>query len=364
VDRFVKALVVLLFFSLFGASEAWAAVSDTPQKTAWMNGTVRAVLYVGNTVYVGGAFTEATDSSGTVTRNNVAAINATTGQLLPWNPNTDGEVYSLAALGSGQIGLGGVFTTVGGLRHHHVAVVDPVTGVPWREFTGSASGKVRALTVGPNGWLYLGGAITAANGVPRSGLAAFDGNTLTDWAPNATGGAVLTLASANGGIFVGGTFTSIDNTSGSGYLDELTPTSPGDVVTSWNPNTSIPVHDLAITSSAVYAAADGTGGHLLAYNTSSGASKWTVYTDGGVQAVTVIGSDIYFGGHFDYIGQTHQHKLGLVNTLGQLQPWAPNANSYQGVFALDTNGTQLGAGGNFTKFNNGTINQPHFAQFN
>ncbi len=362
--RWVKALALVVVVLLAGAGEAWAAVSDTPPPTAWVNGRVQAVLYVGNTVYVGGAFTAATDSSGTVTRNNVAAINASTGQLLSWDPNTDGQVNAVAVLPSGDIALGGAFGQVSGVQHHHLAVVDPATGAPSSGFTGSANAKVRAMTVAPDGWLYVGGTFTEVDGQLRSGLAAFDGNALTDWAPTAIGGAVLTLTSANGDIFAGGKFTAINNSPGSGYLDALTATSPAAVITTWNPSTTIPVHDLAVTSTAVYAAADGQGGHLFAYNTTTGASKWTVYTDGGVQAVAVIGSDIYFGGHFDYIGQTHQHKLGLVNTLGQLQSWAPNANSYQGVFALDSNGTYLGAGGDFTKFKNGTITQPHFAQFN
>ncbi len=366
--RAVKALVPATALLLVGATAAMAAVSDTPRATASVNGIVRDVLVLGNTVYVAGLFDSVRGPSGsTYIRHNVAAFNASTGAVKKWDPNADDQVYALAALDSGQIALGGVFNTVGSARHRHLAVVSSASGTIKTSFTASANGKVRALAVGTNGWLYVGGTFTSISGQPSSGLAAFDGNTFTlePWVPQADGGAVLTLDAAKGLIFVGGKFTSLGIEAGSGYLDGLDPKSGA---IRWNPSTSIPVHDVAVGKTSVYVAADGKGGHLYAYNLSGAGRKWTVTTDGGVQAVAVIGTDVYFGGHFDNVGSTHLRKLAVATTTGTLQSsWAPQANSNQGVFVLakgsNSSGSFLVAGGAFTTFDGGIIKQAGYAEF-
>jgi len=84
-------------------------ISCSPSHVAWgFDDRVRAILQVGNVVYVGGRFHDAirSDASGTVVetvrRDHLAAIDATTGDLLPWAPRIDeggqenGDVYAMA----------------------------------------------------------------------------------------------------------------------------------------------------------------------------------------------------------------------------------------------------------------------------
>jgi hypothetical protein len=322
------------------------------------------VLYVGNTVYIGGAFSKARGLSGVaVTRHNAAAIDARTGRLLAWNPNTNGEVRALAAV-PGGIALGGGFGTVHRRPHANLAVVDRTAGSP-TSFSGSVNSRVRALATGPTGRLYVGGGFTEVNGRSRTGLAAFNGNRLSPWAPRATGGAVLTLRVAGGRVYAGGTFRAVNRRSSAGFLAAVKPAG-GRVIRAFNPVISIPVEGLAVNSTTVYAAANGPGGRLRAFRVSTGRGIWAVKADGGVAAVTVDGSDIYFGGHFDHVGTAIRHKLALVNAAGMLQGWAPNADSQAGVLSLANNGRKVGAGGAFTSFTpgtGGTVRQPHFAQF-
>jgi hypothetical protein len=359
-------LILTVILTLIPCGAALAAVSATPQPTASFNGAVYSVLYVGNTVYVGGSFTEATDPNGTpVPRNHVAAVDASTGQLLSgWNPDTDGPVYAMTAV-TGGIALGGSFSTVGGASHANLAVVDPISGSP-TSFSGSANRMVRALATGPTGRLYVGGTFSKADGQARAGLAAFAGNTLSRWAPVVSGGAVLTLHVANGWVFAGGDFSSVNGVTGSGFLTALD-SAGGAVVDSWNPRISIRVYALQIdsTNGMVYVGADGRGGHLEAFTLAAGTHKWTVLTDGGVQALTLMGTDLYFGGHFDYVEGIKQRKLGLVTVpAGDWQrSWAPQANSPHGVNALDNDGSKVAAGGAFTTFDFGAVTQPYFAQF-
>src|SRR3954452_16912746 len=84
-----------------GASQALmpaalAAVTNVPNSTAGFNGAVNAVVYANGVIYVGGDFTAAIRNGQTIPRNHVAAIDEATGNVLPWNPNTNGDVDALA----------------------------------------------------------------------------------------------------------------------------------------------------------------------------------------------------------------------------------------------------------------------------
>jgi Domain of unknown function (DUF5122) beta-propeller len=85
--------------------------------------TVRDLLVVGNTLYLVGDFGMV---NGTV-RKRAAAIDKTSGDLLPFNPNLGGKAYAVAAYGS-TIYLGGNFLTVGGTTRNYLAAVDATSG--------------------------------------------------------------------------------------------------------------------------------------------------------------------------------------------------------------------------------------------
>jgi hypothetical protein len=78
----------------------------------------------GSKIYASGRFTTING----VTRNRLAAFDATTGQLDDaWRPNANSEVYSLAVSGD-QVYLGGVFKSVNGQKRLKAARVDATTG--------------------------------------------------------------------------------------------------------------------------------------------------------------------------------------------------------------------------------------------
>ena len=63
----------------------------------------------GSTIYAGGDFTT---MNGSTTRNRLAAIEAATGNVTPWDPNANNSVNVLAGL-SDRLYAGGLFTTMG-----------------------------------------------------------------------------------------------------------------------------------------------------------------------------------------------------------------------------------------------------------
>ena len=146
------------------ASAASAAVvQKKPSSVYGANGTVRVTIVVGATTYLGGQFTAMVPNAGgtAVTRNHVAAVSTATGALLPWNPNVNGTVYTLAASG-GNVYIGGTFTTANGATHKNLVEVDGANGVPVATFANTLKPNkaVRGLAVSPAGNLYVGGAFT------------------------------------------------------------------------------------------------------------------------------------------------------------------------------------------------------------
>jgi hypothetical protein len=358
---------------------ASTTLSSSPLATARVDGTVRSVVESGGLVYIGGTFSSATDSSGTVTRNNAAAFDAGTGQLTAWNPDTNGEVDSLAVSGS-TVYLGGNFTAVGGRSRMRLAAVDSNTGAVSSAFVHSAGAAVRSLSLSSDGsQLYAGGGFATVDGSPRAYLAAFtlsSGVLNGSWKPAASG-PVRTVSAQPGRVYVGGNFITLNGSTAHGYLAAVSP-STGATDDTFKANIKYLVNALSITSTAVYAAADGPGGHLRAF-TLGGANLWNVTADGAFNAVTVLNGDIFAGGHFDNIcttartgingscldGQAVRHKLASVSTAGTLTGWAPQANSAAGVFAMDSNPAKynVAVGGAFTTFDSGSVTQPHIAVF-
>jgi hypothetical protein len=135
---------------------------------------------------------------------------------------------------------------------------------------------------------------------------------------------------------------------------------------------------LAVTSTAIYAAADGNGGHLRALSL-GGASLWTSTADGAYESITTVNDTIYAGGHFGNVcsspnngaqgacigGEAKRGKFAAYDTSGNLLPWSPQANSAIGTWSLasDPSTGRVAAGGEWTTFDSGHIHQDYFAQF-
>ena len=163
------AAMAVVFAALAAAPVANAAVmQQRPASSYQANGTVRKIIVVGNTAYLGGDFTAMIPSGGgtAFTRNHAAAVDMTTGALLPWNPNVNGTVRALLASG-GNVYLGGSFTTVGGAAHKNMVEVDGTTGAPIAAFANTTrpNKMVRAFVQIGNS-LYVGKTFTN----PRSFL--------------------------------------------------------------------------------------------------------------------------------------------------------------------------------------------------
>jgi hypothetical protein len=82
---------------------------------------VKAIAIFGNSVFFGGSFGRVDNT----VRNHLAAVRLIQGDLLPWNPNADDEVYAIDLSDNGtRVFVGGPFTTINGKDHYSLAMVD------------------------------------------------------------------------------------------------------------------------------------------------------------------------------------------------------------------------------------------------
>ncbi|MCS7012922.1 MAG: hypothetical protein RML35_01845 [Chloroherpetonaceae bacterium] len=325
-----------------------------------VNGEVRAIVVVGNSVIVGGEFTQANvGSSSPVSVNNLARFDLST---QTWSPlgseagnGVNGRVYALSVLGS-RIFVGGDFTqaNVGSAAQvpaNHLAMFN-VRNSTWSAL-GTAGGN------GVNGVVYAiasvgeevfiggdfteancGGAVLKANAIARFHLTANRWSTLGSGGGNGVSGAsqpaVYALAVSGEDVFVGGEFTQVN--AGSPILANYIARFHTGTNT-WSPLGKPP----------------GNG------------------VNGAVNAIAVLGNSVFVGGFFTKanLGATLPVMASYVARFHlDSQTWSvlsSGSGVNNEVYAIAASGNDVFIGGNFTQANVGgsaTVSASFVVRFN
>jgi hypothetical protein len=353
------------------AATAWATPAGSPDTGTWgTDGRVWAITRLGNTVFIGGAFSNAVAPDGTTTpRSNLMAIDATTGQLVDsFDPEPNGTVYALATDGN-QVFVGGAFNTIAGASRSRLAGFDASGALePWTaDLTGGAGVTGRSLTVSGS-TLYVGGKFTQVQGKKHLRLASLDISSGTpavqSWNPKVNNGEVRGIAPlATGQVVIGGNFTTVGGVDNANLAVINADGTPG----AWASHPTSQVWDVAGSGSTAYAAIGGLGvpdGIAAAY-TSDGNVVWSDGTDGAAQAVQLDPADgeLIVGGHFvHFTGLTFKRLVAVDPATGALDTsWKPNPNSSKGVWSIYASPDKLYVGGDFTTIGGASLNR--FAQF-
>ena len=308
------------------------------------NGIVNSILLSGSTLFLAGGFT----TIGSETRNRLAAIDVSTGNLVgTFNPNSNGTVTALALSGS-SLHVGGNFTTLSGSTRSYLGVVDTTTGnlLP---FAANASSTVNALALSGSS-LYVGGAFTTLSGSTRNRLGAVDTTTgnLLPFAADANG-TVTALALSGSSLHVGGNFTTLSGSSRS-YLGAVDTTTGNLLPFAADANNN--VNALALSGSALYVGggfgilSGSTRGSIGVVNTTTGnLLPFTVGSSNNVQKLNFIKNKLF-------VGTTPGTQRGLIvfspnSDLAAFNadyrrvygPGVVNRNFFNENFAADANGT-------------------------
>ncbi len=307
------------------------------------------------TVFAGGAF----HYFGAVARQNLAAVDLSSGGLLNWNPGANGWVRALD-IHESTLFIGGDFSTIGGTSRSHLAALDGVTGVvlPWTAspnqrvnglmvlndtvyFVGEflhikdSTSRLRAAAVGVDGtirpWnpaadatvetlfvvgnrVYLGGDFASVGGATRQRLAAVDttlGTAEASFAPtvSGSGASVIRVDVLGDTVFFGGNFSMVNGSSRSNAA--AVKAAPGAIddgsLLGWNPNVGGPVYD-----------------------------------------IDAFDDDVYLAGGFGSVGGSSRPGIAMVDALpagGALRSWRPLDVSGGSVSVIDASDTAVLFGG-------------------
>jgi hypothetical protein len=322
-----------------------------------VSGRVAAVVPDGSGGwYIGGDFHQV----GGLARNRVAHILPDYSVDPAWDPNADIEVSALALSPDGKtVYAGGYFSNIGGQLRGNLAALDAATGhatawnpAPWN--------VVRGLAVSKDGsTVYVGGDFDSIGGKGRYHIAALDAATgkATGWNPDAQS-TVQTLALSGDGktVYAGGYFYEIGGQPRR-FIAALDATTGN--ATSWNPSAGDAVFTLVLNGATAYAGGrfDSLGGvtrnNLAAIDLTTGRpTGWDPDPNLPVQALVVSGDGgtVYAGGDFRQIGGANRHNIAALDvTTGKATAWDPSASGQ--VTALALSGNTLYAGGEFGSIN-------------
>jgi len=341
---------------------------DTNNATTFNPGApyAQTLALSGTTLYVGLQIASAVSVGGQV-RYGLAAIDTTidTNNATSWNPNTNSSgVANALAISGSQVYAAGTFTTVGIVTRNNIAALDLTTGAP-TSFDANSSGTVNMLAKLAN-TLYIGGSFSTIGGQSRVGIAAFDTSTgsPTAWNP---GSVVQTLAISGTTAYVSGNFASIGGQSRSSYA-ALDTTINTNNATAWNPGGAWYSTKILLSGTTLYIAPISTGtfggqtrNYLAAIDTTlntNNATTWNPTASSTVLDMAITGSTLYIGGNFTSAGGQTRNRIAAISTTtdtNNATTWNPNASA--AVNALTLSGTTLYTGGQFTTIGGQTRNR-------
>ena len=338
--------VSVLVLSGLPAEATHLMPTDSPDGTDSTNGYVYAIARDGNTIYIGGDFTEV----GGKRRNYLAAIDASTGRVTDWDPGANRFVHAIDVASDGTVYVGGKFGRIDGQRRSKVAAISPAGNVlGWK--ANVQKGIVMGLEV-VGDRLYIGGRFKLVNGVSRPYLAALDRGdaSLVNWNPRADGQVWDIEADGGGDLWVAGKYFSMGGANRRG-IAELDPGSGN--ATGFDSEMRFPAYDLALEGDSVYLAAGGPGGKVITYKLNqSGAVEWYAQTDGDMQAIDATSDVVFAGGHQTRVtsdGRTLPRKglVALDAATGEILPWDPSSAGGKNVYRVLVTDDSLLVGGQF-----------------
>ncbi|MFG6492868.1 PKD domain-containing protein [Microbacterium sp. P03] len=329
-------------------------VTSDPLPTAQINGVVWSQAIAGNTVYVGGEFTNARPAGAaagvnTSPRQNLMAYSLSTGVMTSWNPGANGAIKTVVASADGsRIYVGGSFTTIAGQPRNRIAAFNAATGALLAWNPGANSSVTDVAAFGNTVW--IAGNFSSIAGGARTRIAAV----------NATTGALLPFTAAVSGgygikavvvnptgskIVIAGSFTSTNGSTNPGRgmaaLNAVSGTSETWLVNSLirNGGENAAINSLTSDGDSVYGVGydyygtdeDGFEGTFRA-NWSDGSMVWMEDCHGDNYSVAVSAGVVYTA--------SHDHYCGNVGGFPQTSPKWTFHHSL--AFAKDYKGAVVG----------------------
>jgi hypothetical protein len=351
-------------------------VSWTPHV---LDGRVKDILRIGDTVVVAGEFNEVADADEdrTYDRRNLFAFEHGTGEILTdFAPHVSGPVHSLAEGPDDSVILGGRFSAVNGSASRGLARLSLSEGRAVPGFGATIANGTAHRLAAHGGDLYVGGSFSGIGGTDQRGVAKLDaatGEVDTGFTPTIEeqrrgGLRVQDLALSPDGdrLLINGTFTRVDGHDR--YQIAMLDAADGSV-TPWSTAAFEPECDYSRMETYMRQMDFSPDGSYFAVVTAGGPTvkpglcksvtrfentdrrgarpTWSNLTGGdSMYAVEVTDSAVYVGGHQRWMdneggalnagpGAVEREGIAAVDTgTGRALPWNPGRARGHGVEAL------------------------------
>jgi hypothetical protein len=295
-----------------------------PNFTPNPNNSVHTLFLDGETLYVGGVFTQVNGQP----QNRLAAVNASNGNLHTWNPYPGpdvGRINSIVKEGN-LVYVGGDFHFIGGRKNPNFAIIDATTGLAIQSVSSVSAVSTIVLDEGN---IYLGGAFNGPQGIYTGPLSLFQTNSdLPDFNfPILDSGEIFyCISDGNGGWYVGGTFQAQGKSNLIRILADQT------IDNNFAPNPNGKVNALFLDGNTLYA-----GGHftqisgqnqnrLASLNATNGSlNTWNPLANETIHAILKVENTVYVCGDFTNIGGQNRSYFAAIDAASaQATTWNPN----------------------------------------
>jgi hypothetical protein len=348
------------FQQVGGAERLYLAALDTTRATdnalswnpALNDGADSLDVDASGVVFVGGDF----NYYGAVRRENLAAIDLLTGELLSWNPGANGWVRALDVQGN-TVYIGGDFTTIGGVARSRIAALDAVTGVV-SSWTAEPNAPVKGLMVFGNAVYFVGEFSQIKNSTSRGrgAAVALDG-TVLPWNP-AANQTIESVFVTESRAYLGGQFTSLGGVTHNrlGAVDAAT----GAHAAGFTPSVNGTIYrvdlqnDLLFFGGSFSMVSGSTRENAAAVKVNAGMPDdgalqgWNPNVSGPLYDIDAFGDVVYLAGGFGSVGGESRPGIAMVDALpggGALRSWEPEDVSGGAISVIDTSNTAVLFGG-------------------
>lgn len=335
------------------SADAQVFVDSTPSPSWQVDGTVYTTLIVGDTVFVGGEFSNAVSPTGQlVARKNLAAFSMATGALITtWKADAGNVVRGLVSDGT-SLWVAGNFLKLGGLNRSRLAKVDVASGVVDPAFAPTFDNSIRAIAL-DNGSIYAGGQFLNVNGVAKNRIAklnATTGSLVTSFTTSASSAVYAVKASpVSDAVYLAGNFGTVNSVTRNGVA--AVTKSTGAITGPAFASSAKPTFGLDVSpdGTQLFGAGGGPTNAAAAWNTATGTRTWRVVADGDIQVIKYFGGTAYFGFHDGYQLDPHVHVMAVDAKTGAIDTsfW-PSVIGFWGLWALDITDEGMAIGGDFT----------------
>lgn len=210
------------FTNAGGVSAADYLARWNPVTAAWeavvsgLNQIVQCMAFDANgDLYIGGYFTDLGSSSGDYIVK-LSGLDSYPATVTALGTGTNNTVFDIKISSEGDIYVGGMFTSAGGVAN--TSRIAKWNGTTWSALSTGLNSTVYALAFAPNGDLYIGGAFTNVS-YPRICKWNNSSFSAVGTAGDINNNSVVSLAFANNGtLIVGGDFTDVGGIAGGDYI--------------------------------------------------------------------------------------------------------------------------------------------------